>query len=287
MKFTPEVVVALAVLRENAENDFERHRIFVLERDLTAPPERDLTAPPQVEVIDDTHQRFDGMIYTKEKQGHYRATFHIHRVIWAYCHGEISGGCDIHHSDENPANNSIENLQCLTKSEHMRIHGTKDEIQKVCPVCGKSFLLNRRFPKKICCSPACGHKFAGLRRDKGTVEKTCPACGKIFVTKNTNQVCCSRSCAAKIQDHPKKPLVEKSCPVCGRVFIARKPTQIYCSFPCSTKVSRPSPLKKPLVEKNCVICGKKFKVPRKHLSNLCCSRSCATKLQWQTRKSKK
>jgi len=165
MKFTPEVIAALQVLREHAENDFERHRINVLERDLTA--------PPVVKQIDCTRRKFDGYIYNEQKSGHYRSTIPLHRAVWAYYNGEIPPDYDIHHIDENPANNDIANLQCLTKSEHMRIHGTKAEVQKTCPVCGKVFLLNRKFPKKICCSPACGHKFAGLRRDKGTVEKTC------------------------------------------------------------------------------------------------------------------
>jgi len=60
MKFTPEVVAALKVLRDNAETDFERHRIDVLERDLTAPP-----AP---EVIDDKHQRFNGVTYMQRQE---------------------------------------------------------------------------------------------------------------------------------------------------------------------------------------------------------------------------
>lgn len=58
MKFTPEVQAALAVLRANAENDFEHHRLDVLERDLTA--------PPVVEVIDDKHQSLNNNNTTSE-----------------------------------------------------------------------------------------------------------------------------------------------------------------------------------------------------------------------------
>ena len=58
MKFTPEVVAALEVLRAAAENDFERHRIDVLERDLHE--------PPKVEVIDDKHQRFADILFFKQ-----------------------------------------------------------------------------------------------------------------------------------------------------------------------------------------------------------------------------
>ena len=64
MKFTPEVLAALATLRANVENDFERHRIDVLERDLTA--------PPVVEQVDENHQRVNGITFYRNKSGHYR-----------------------------------------------------------------------------------------------------------------------------------------------------------------------------------------------------------------------
>jgi len=40
---------------------------------------------------------------------------------------EITGwfeGCVVHHKDHNHGNNSIDNLQCLTKAEHCKIHMT-------------------------------------------------------------------------------------------------------------------------------------------------------------------
>ena len=57
MKFTPEVIAALQVLKDNAENDFERHRIDILERDLTAPFVDD-TRRQSPKIIDLTGQRF-------------------------------------------------------------------------------------------------------------------------------------------------------------------------------------------------------------------------------------
>lgn len=117
MKFTSEVIAALQVLRDNAENDFERHRLDVLERDLTA--------PPQVEQIDDLHQKFDGVVYTKVKDGHYFANRSVHRDIWQYYHGEIPQKCAVHHIDFDKANNQIENLQCLTPTEHRKAHAPK------------------------------------------------------------------------------------------------------------------------------------------------------------------
>lgn len=73
MKFTPEVITALQVLKDNAETDFERHRISVLENDLTN--------PPKVEVIDEKHQKFDGFIYHWVSSGHFVLSSHIDRKI--------------------------------------------------------------------------------------------------------------------------------------------------------------------------------------------------------------
>lgn len=61
--------------------------------------------------------------------GHRRFTFakvigteYEHRLVWRAHNGDIPAGHVIHHSDGNPLNNSIENLQCLSRSEHRQIH---------------------------------------------------------------------------------------------------------------------------------------------------------------------
>lgn len=45
-----------------------------------------------------------------------------HVLIWERAHGPKPQGCDIHHIDGNGKNNALENLECLTKSEHRRLH---------------------------------------------------------------------------------------------------------------------------------------------------------------------
>lgn len=61
MKFTPEVKAALAILRANAENDFERNRLEVLERSLSS--------APKIEVLDEDNQVFLGMKFRRKKKG--------------------------------------------------------------------------------------------------------------------------------------------------------------------------------------------------------------------------
>ncbi len=266
MKFTPEVIAALAVLREHADNDFERHRIDVLERDLTA--------PPQVEVIDDTHQKFDGVLYKKTKYGYYLrtgSTLGLHRTVWTYFHGEIPIGYEIHHKDITPSNNNISNLQMLTKAEHKALHKALKE--KTCPVCGKKFVPQHKH--FVCCSRACSI----VHFTTPPLEKTCPICGKKFTVtaRQKTKVYCSVKCRniASTRKH-----IEKICPVCQKNFIAKRNKQIYCSQACAGISRRVSEDR----HKKCIVCGKEFVPSKNHFTRAqTCSHSCTAKLAWQKR----
>ena len=63
--------------------------------------------------------------------GHYRITSRkegynnrfVHRIIWeSFYEKKIPDGYDIHHVDNNPLNNSIQNLQCVEHSKHASFH---------------------------------------------------------------------------------------------------------------------------------------------------------------------
>lgn len=315
MKNPERVAELLAELRELAENDFERHRLDVLERDLTA--------PPQVEVIDDTHQRFNGVTYCKGRDGHFVHNHFIHRDVWQYYIGEIPTGYEIHHVDENKANNTIDNLQCLTKKQHSKIHHEKMPVAEyVCEVCGKTYVTSifarsNRFCSKHCRNHAeakrggeekicayCGKNFIAFRgatgdccshscasklqhkekpRQKIFIEKTCPICGKVFSVTLTrkNQECCSFSCSRKLMWRNKKAapeIIEKTCPVCGKIFQTVNPNQKHCSASCCQKFAR----KKKEVEKICPVCGAKFTTSNS--IKIYCSKECCDKSYKRTKK---
>lgn len=46
----------------------------------------------------------------------------VWQKLWIDIHGEIPNGCVIHHINKNHFDNRIENLVCVTKSEHIEIH---------------------------------------------------------------------------------------------------------------------------------------------------------------------
>src|SRR4051812_33551634 len=64
-----------------------------------------------------------------------------HDYVWEQHHGrKIPPGHDVHHIDEDKLNNTIDNLQLVTKLEHKRIHSGCELRDGVwwnpCGVCG-------------------------------------------------------------------------------------------------------------------------------------------------------
>ena len=270
MKFTPEVVAALEVLHAAAENDFERHRLDVLERDLHE--------PPQVEILDDKHQRFNGVTHRKNKDKHFTGGIKLHRAVYEYFVGDIPDGYHVHHIDCNPANNNPNNLQCLAQAEHAKLHaeiaGTVPPLHKTivrqCVNCGKEFTVAERANNSDCCSPSCrmAQRFRNLREpricqrcgkefvvykystaqfcsddcrfaDVQTVKRNCPVCGKEFETYTWNEKnCCSHRCASQLMWNTKRAndrTKAKTCEFCGKEFLSPHKTQRFCSKSCAMK----------------------------------------------------
>jgi hypothetical protein len=71
-------------------------------------------------VLDAITQYFDGGLYRRWPSDKYwsRGGKKLHRDVWRIAFGPIPDGCHIHHRDSNPANNAIENLECISASEH-------------------------------------------------------------------------------------------------------------------------------------------------------------------------
>lgn len=126
----------------------------------------------RVLVIDETHQKFNGIIYkkvvhSKTQTAVYKCVrqgkrYLLHKEVWEFHNGPAPDGYSIHHdhrrldgtfdSDEN----NIEWLFLLTKSEHAYYHTFAGPyVKKICqnPRCGKAFwTLMHGKRKKFCCA---------------------------------------------------------------------------------------------------------------------------------------
>lgn len=58
---------------------------------------------------------------TKDKKS---MVYLFHRVIWFYFNGEIPEGLEINHKDEDKSNNTLDNLELLTRADNVR-YGTR------------------------------------------------------------------------------------------------------------------------------------------------------------------
>jgi len=55
---------------------------------------------------------------------------YIHRACWEACRGAIPEGFVVHHIDGDRQNNSIDNLACMTGSEHRAWHNKNSKEAK-------------------------------------------------------------------------------------------------------------------------------------------------------------
>lgn len=157
---------------------------------------------PKVEIVDDSHQKFNGVTYcrTKNQNGHYFKLISMHRAVWTYFNGEIPVGYDIHHIDFDKENNDISNLIMLTKSQHQSLHGKingaktyKERRIFTCIVCGRKFEAND-MGRNLYCSNECLETYK--KRVLYTDKRICKMCGKEFTAyKYSNHKFCSHKCS--------------------------------------------------------------------------------------------
>ena len=79
-------------------------------------------------------------IQIKEDDGKYHMRME-HRIVWEEHNGEIPEGWDVHHINGDKIDNRIENLKCVSRTEHKRTHlgmYKEDGVwQKLCTTCGE------------------------------------------------------------------------------------------------------------------------------------------------------
>ena len=112
-----------------------------------------------------------------DSKGKHKIGVHI-VVAKTYCDDWFEG-CVVHHKDHNPLNNCADNLKCMTKAEHTKMHFSKlaDKIM-ICPVCGKEFVWSKKAQRSFkkrkrtkTNAPVCSKHCAGKKSGSHFVKR--------------------------------------------------------------------------------------------------------------------
>lgn len=183
---------------------------------------------------------FEGVTYTRfpdSPNRHQRSYYFAprgsgrssyHRDYWTSVHGPIPQGFHIHHLDENPLNNDIRNLVCLSPEEHANVHpghaGPKRKAaewrEHLAAIQPKAAEWHRSEEGRA------WHREHGKRVwvDRKPEAVTCSVCGitaeRYF--KRGEIRFCSRKCARAKADNEHRYEQEVPCPICGSTFRQNK-----------------------------------------------------------------
>jgi len=253
-------------------------------------------------------------LYTKTTNYHtsnwcpYREVLHpginewelVHRSFGKYLGLYDNGNEVIHHINKNPTDNSSDNLQGLTRKEHIIIHGTdidnarrvgRDNVVKIsfnCIVCGKEFEKGY-WDGKTTCSDECFSKYKKLysynswlkRKDKNEyqmIEISCDNCGKkieigktIFdrVTQKDYYFSCDDPICKRIVNklnlsHKFTPIYYNYCETCNNLFATRSDKVRWCSRRCAniSLNKRRWEGKSEIIHTICDICGGEVEISK-------------------------
>lgn len=172
---------------------------------------------------------------------------YLHRQVWIDNKGEIPKGFQIHHKDHNPANNSIENLECISLRDHLKEHAKEREKWAFSNENKKNLDNGRK------------HGIAWMKSDKGAEHAR-----RLGIIQR------------------EKSKVMRNCYICKQEFEAIDLIKkaMYCSIKCKSIAAKNK--KKTVI---CVICGKSIEV-NKYCDTTSCKGKCTALKGHLSRKSK-
>jgi hypothetical protein len=197
----------------------------------------------------------DGLRFCRdEKTGYYlNSVLHkrLHRYVYESVYGEIPDGYQVHHTDHDKNNNEPDNLELLTKSEHMQRHGnelSEEERQR---------RRNNMIANAIPAAASWHGSDIGRAWHKHHYEIT----GESLHSR-----------------------IKRICKQCGETFDGTQNTKnAFCSNACKSAWRRQSGIDNQ--ERKCIVCGSQFTV-NKYAKTLCCSNSCASRLAYMNREAR-
>jgi hypothetical protein len=165
---------------------------------------------------------------------------YLHRDVWEDRYGPIPPGWHVHHRDENPANNAIENLECLPVRAHKARHPWSQErlerqaehLERVRPLTKTWHASPEGRAKHV--------EIGGMAYANFVPEpKPCDQCGKIFKPRKLGNIdrFCSNVCKSAFRRASGVDDVEVVCACCGAGFMRSKYSkQQTCSRACANRL---------------------------------------------------
>jgi hypothetical protein len=149
---------------------------------------------------------------------------YFHRIIWENERGEIPEGFDVHHKDGNKLNNAIENLECISHSEHLSKH-----------------MKGKKIPNSWYKTPA-GKKYRSEKsietwKNREVHTLKCLQCGKDFQAIQIDRAkYCDNKCEQRARRSRGDDNVERTCAICSKTFsINRYQKTLTCGSTCGSK----------------------------------------------------
>lgn len=192
----------------------------------------------KLEVFMSKFRIYFGKKFYKLKDGYWAnmMPIHAHRWVWINHYGAIPKGMDIHHKDGDKDNNEIENLEMLSRSDHLKRHWQE----------GRFDLEQRRIQlteaRKWLSTPEGRKKQSESSKKAWEKRKTiivnCIECHKEVITTQPWTKFCSDACDKRWRRREKPNRVEKICIKCDKTFMKDKYSpQRFCSISCGSKCS--------------------------------------------------
>lgn len=177
---------------------------------------------------------YEGCRYSL-RQGYYIYTERLHRRIWKDHYGEIPPNHHIHHKNGDSTDNRIENLECISKKDHHKLHFDREKQTRILHKArdAASAWHRSEYGRKV-------HSKMGKEswNKREPIKRVCVICCKSFLTKNLNGTkYCSQKCRSKSQYI--RDQIELKCLMCQctyRTFKKKSPAKT-CSPKCSSTYS--------------------------------------------------
>lgn len=204
------------------------------------------------ETITRRYVEFDGTRFYPDKKGYWighpkgrSMPIRLHQYVWEYYNGAIPDGYQVHHKDFNRDNNEIDNLQLMTKHDHLCYHAQFQDVERA----RMNLAINVR-PKAsewhgsnegLKWHSEHGKQVAEEQRNL-FVTKVCAVCGKeyqVMQFKSESSRFCSNNCRAQWRRDVGIDNIEVHCEICGAPFYTNKyAKKRFCSDECRAIANR-------------------------------------------------